>query len=89
MTRVLWIIGLSIALLMFAGSVVICLIALVTHRHLNLTGWTMLTVGVYAVKAVYSWLRSAILYGDPIKTMSSNGRNSSAPEPDTPNPISR
>ena len=70
MTRILWIIGLSIALLVSSGSVIICLIALVTHRHLNLKGWTVLVGFTYCVRLIYGWLRSAIKYGDPTKSLS-------------------
>jgi hypothetical protein len=90
MARILWIIGLSITLLMSSGSVVICLVALVTHRHLNLTGWMMLVAGAIAAKAAYAWLRSAILYGDPTKTSPTiQTINPSAAGSDTPNSISR
>jgi hypothetical protein len=67
MTRILWIVGLSIALFVFSGFVVVCLIALVTHRHLNPKGWAMLVIGAYTVKFIFGWLRSAIKYGDPTK----------------------
>jgi hypothetical protein len=69
MIRIFWIVGLSIALVMFSGLVIICLVALVTHRHLNLKGWVMLILGAYAIKAVYAWLRSAIKYGDPTRAV--------------------
>jgi hypothetical protein len=38
MTRIFWIVGLCIALVVISALVVICLIGLVTHRHLNLEG---------------------------------------------------
>ena len=69
MTRVLWIVGLSIAFFVFSGFVSICLFALVTHRHLNLTGWAMLLIGAYTVKLIFGCLRSAIKYGDPTKPL--------------------
>ena len=75
MARVFWIVGLSITLVMFVGSVIVCVIALVSHRHLNLTGWTMLLVGIYAVKFIFERLRSAIKYGDPTKGLSSTSSN--------------
>jgi uncharacterized membrane protein len=65
MTRILWIIGLSIALLVNTGVVVICCIGLVTHGHLNPMGWFSLIVSVCLVWLIYGWLRSAIKYGDP------------------------
>ena len=70
MTRILWIVGLSIALFVFSGLVIVCLVALVTHRHLNIKGGTMLVVNAYIVKLVFDWLRSAIKYGDPTKGLS-------------------
>jgi hypothetical protein len=72
MTRILWIIGLSIALLVSSGSIIICLVALVTHRHLNLKGWTVLVGCTYGVRLIYGWLRSAIRYGDPTKSAAPN-----------------
>jgi len=42
MRKTLWMIGLSIALLMFGGFFVLCCVGLITRRHLNLTGWAML-----------------------------------------------
>ncbi len=68
MTRIFWIIGLSIALLVLSGLVILCLIALITHRHLNFRGWTMLVSGVIGVEFVFAGLRSAIRYGDPTRT---------------------
>ncbi len=67
MTRIFWIVGLCIALVVISALVVICLIGLVTHRHLNLEGWGMLILGAYTLKLIFGWLRSAIKYGDPTK----------------------
>ena len=72
MARLFWIVGLSITLIMFAGGLVVCIVALVTHRHLNMTGWTALLVGAYAVKFIFERLRSAILYGDPTKDLNND-----------------
>lgn len=69
MTRIFWIVGLSIALLMFGGMTVLCVIALITHRHLNIKGWTMLVFGGYTAWLMFRCLRSAILYGDPTKSL--------------------
>jgi hypothetical protein len=71
MARVFWIVGLSITLVMFVGGVIVCVIALVTHRHLNMTGWTILLVGIYAAKFIFERLRSAIKFGDPTKDLGS------------------
>jgi hypothetical protein len=67
MIRIFWIIGLSIALLVFSGFVITCLFALITHRHLNFTGWIMLIGNAIGVKFIFAGLRSAIRYGDPTK----------------------
>jgi hypothetical protein len=67
MIRIFWIIGLSVALLVFSGFVVICLFALITHRHLNSKGWMMLVSNAIAVRFIFAGLRSAIRYGDPTK----------------------
>jgi hypothetical protein len=67
MIRIFWIIGLSIALLAFSGFVIICLFALIKHRHLNFTGWMMLVSNAIGVKFIFAELRSAIRYGDPTK----------------------
>ncbi len=42
MTKVLWIVGLSIALLMFGGFTIMCIVALITRHHLNFTGIVIL-----------------------------------------------
>lgn len=51
MTRVLWIIGLSIALLMFGGFTILCIVGLVSRHHLNSTG-----VIILLSNACISWL---------------------------------
>jgi hypothetical protein len=68
MTRILWIIGLCIALFVNTGFVVACCIGLVTRGHLNPLGWFMLVFNVCLAWLIYGWLRSAIKYGDPTKT---------------------
>ena len=67
MTRIFWIVGLSIALVVNAGFVAICCTGLVTRWHLNLMGWLMLLLSAYLVRLIYGWLRSAIKYGDPTR----------------------
>ncbi|MGC9223668.1 MAG: hypothetical protein ACP5E2_07065 [Terracidiphilus sp.] len=74
MIRSLWIVGLSIALIVFSGFVTLCLVALVSHRHLNLTGWTMLVFGVIGLRSIFTGLRSAIRFGDP--TIETDRQNS-------------
>ena len=67
MSRAFWIVGLSVALLVNSGFVVICFAALATRRHLNLMGWFVLALSIYLVWHIVGWLRSAIRYGDPTK----------------------
>jgi len=71
MARVFWVVGLSITPAMFLGSIILCIAALITHRHLNLTGWAFLLIGIYAVKFTFERLRAAIKYGDPTKDLGS------------------
>jgi hypothetical protein len=70
MTRVLWIAGLSIALFVIAAFSILCLAALVIHKHLNLAGWTMLVLSTYAAWFIFGRLRCAVVFGDPTKDMS-------------------
>lgn len=86
MTRIFWIIGLSIALLVFSGCVAICLVALITHRHLNFKGWTMLIFGAVGLKFIFDGLLSAIRYGDPTRATNHEPANpyASGSEPGTP-----
>jgi hypothetical protein len=67
MTRLFWIIGLSIAVFMFSGFTIVCLVTLVTRRHLNPMGWGMLILGAYAAFFMFGRLRAAIKFGDPTK----------------------
>jgi hypothetical protein len=89
MTRILWIIGLSIALLVLSGFVILCLFALITHRHLNFRGWTMLVGDVIGARFVFAGLRSAIRYGDPTRTTNSEPAGSSAAGSEPGIPLSR
>lgn len=89
MTRTLWIIGLSIALLVLSGFVIISLVALITHRHLNFKGWGLLIFGAFAVRFVFDGLRSTIRYGDPTRTTNTEPANSSASDSKPETPVSR
>jgi hypothetical protein len=51
MTRLFWIVGLLVALLVYGSITFICIVALIKHRHLNLTGITMLLGNGYV-----SWI---------------------------------
>ena len=71
MKRAFWIVGLSVALLMFTGFVTLSVVAFVIHKHLNLTGWTTLLINAYAAWFVFGRLRSTIQHGDPTRGMES------------------
>ena len=47
MTRILWISGLSLSLLVFGGWTILILFAAITHRHLNQKGLLMLVCDAY------------------------------------------
>jgi len=78
MNRIFWMVGLVIALLMLLGFVLMCAFANITHRHLNFGGWAMLVFGVVGLKCISTGLRSAIQFGDPTGTASSESADSSA-----------
>lgn len=60
MTRILWIVGLTIALVVWGAIVVVCVIGLVTRHHLNGKGWIMLCGGAYIFWITLQYLRSKI-----------------------------
>jgi hypothetical protein len=72
MIRILWIIGLCIALFVFSAFVVFCSIALFKHRFLSLSAWLLLISFASGVRFIFGWLRSAIKYGDPTKNLDPN-----------------
>ncbi len=51
MTRTLWIAALICALACYVGVAVICILALVEHRHLGLTGWY-----IFVSSALLIWI---------------------------------
>jgi hypothetical protein len=63
MARILWIVGLMIALVMFGAFVVVCVIGLVTRHHLNGKGWVMLCGGAYIFWITLQYLRLKIAEG--------------------------
>lgn len=67
MTRIFWIIGLSITVLMFAVMAITCLAGLIMRRHLNLNLWMMLISFSYGAYFMFGRLRAAIRHGDPTK----------------------
>ena len=56
MTRILWIVGLSIALLVFGGWTILALIAGITHEHLNQKGWVILLGSAYGAWIIFRYL---------------------------------
>jgi hypothetical protein len=72
MTRRLWIVGLSLAVLVYSGFVVFCLVALITQRHLDLRGWTILLLGAYAGYFAFGRLRVVLKHGDPTQDSKPN-----------------
>ena len=69
MTRIFWIIGFSITVLMFAFLTVARLDALITRKHLSLTGWAMLITSSSTAWFMFGRLRAAIRYDDPTKDL--------------------
>jgi hypothetical protein len=67
MTRIFWIVGLSITVLMFSLMAIICLAGLIMRRHLSLNAWTMLILSISSAYFVFGRLRAAIRHGDPTK----------------------
>ena len=56
MTRWLWIVGLSFALLVYGGWAVFIVITGVKHHHLNGTGIFVLTVAAYIAWFTFQYL---------------------------------
>lgn len=69
MARLSWIIGFSIAVLMFGLFAVLSLAALVTHRFLSLAAWAALITFSSSAYFLLGRLRAAIQYGDPTKDL--------------------
>jgi NADH:ubiquinone oxidoreductase subunit H len=60
MTRILWISGLSLSLLVFGGWTILILIAAITHRHLNQKGLLMLVCDAYITWITFNYLRQKL-----------------------------
>ncbi len=63
MTRIFWIVGLVIALIMFVFMTTMCVLALIRYHHLNLMGWFMLVSSAYVVRLTFNYLRLKIREG--------------------------
>lgn len=72
MDRRFWITGLSLAVIVYLGFVVFCLVSLITHRHLDLKGWTILILSAYAGYFAFGRLRVVLKHGDPTTELSTN-----------------
>lgn len=73
MTRILWIIGLSVALFVFGGWTIAILIAGITHRHLNTRGLVMLWGNGYIAWITFQYLREKIREPKPKRTPPDEG----------------
>jgi hypothetical protein len=60
MTRILWISGLSLSLLVFGGWTILILFAAITHRHLNQKGLLMLVCDGYVAWITFNYLRQKL-----------------------------
>jgi hypothetical protein len=60
MTRILWIMLLVISLFVFTCFTILCVVAWVTHRHLNSTGIAMLMANGYAAWFLLGLLRKEV-----------------------------
>ena len=67
MTRILWIIGLSIALLVFGGWTILIVYAGISHRHLNSKGLAMLICNGGGAWFIFQQLRQTIRERKPTR----------------------
>ena len=72
MARILWIVGLTIALVQFGGFTALCVFGLVTRHHLNSNGWLMLAGSAYIFWITLKYLRVKIAEGHQSATEISN-----------------
>jgi hypothetical protein len=68
MTRILWIVGLSTALLFFGGWTILIVYAGISHRHLNSKGIVMLVCNGYVAWITFRYLRQKISERKPSAT---------------------
>jgi hypothetical protein len=67
MTRRLWIVGLSIAVVVYSGFVIVCIAALIAHKHVDMRELTILLLGAYAGYFAFGRLRVVLKHGDPTR----------------------
>jgi hypothetical protein len=60
MTRILWIAGLSFALLVYGAWTVVIVYAWISHKHLNSKGIVMLAGSGYVAWITFKYLREKI-----------------------------
>lgn len=60
MKRIPGIVGLVIALIYFAGMTILCIVALIAHRHLGLPGWALLLLNGFSAWYLIRHLRHRI-----------------------------
>jgi hypothetical protein len=60
MTRILWIVLLAIGLFVFTGFTILCVVAWITHKHLNSTGIAMLVANGCAAWFLLGLLRKEV-----------------------------
>jgi hypothetical protein len=56
MRRILWILGLSVALFVYGGIAIMCVIALIRHRHLNQKALFILLSNGYVAWITFQYL---------------------------------
>ena len=69
MTRILWIAGLSLALVVFGGWTAFIIYAGISHRHLNSKGIVMLAGNGYVAWITLQYLRQKIGERKPASTI--------------------
>jgi hypothetical protein len=60
MKRILGFVGLVIAIIYFAGMTILCVVALIVHRHLSLPGWALLLLNGYSAWYLFRHMRYKI-----------------------------
>ncbi len=60
MIRWLWIIGLSIAILVFGGFATMCVIGLILRHHLNAVGYFVLATNAYVAWITLQYLTTKV-----------------------------
>ena len=72
MARRFWIVGLTLAVIVYSGFVIVCLVAFINHRHMDLRGCTVLVLSAYAGYFALGRLRATFRSGDPTREFPTN-----------------